>query len=318
MTEIGYTLSSEEIGPNALVQYAERAEEVGFDFVSSSDHYHPWISDQGSAPFVWSVLGGVAAVTDEIDVGVGVTCPIMRLHPAVIAHASATAATMLEDRFFFGVGTGELLNEHVLGDHWPPQSVRLEMLEEAVEIIRTLWEGGQTSHYGDHYTVENARLFVNPDEPPPIIVSAFGEKAAHTAGRIGDGFWCAGPQGDLLSTFEDAGGEGPAYCQLHACYADSEEQAIETAHKLWPNSALPGELASQLPTPRHFEQASQMVSEEDIAEGSIITDPDPDTHIDNIETAIDAGYDHVYVHQIGDDQEALFDLYETDVLPSFE
>jgi coenzyme F420-dependent glucose-6-phosphate dehydrogenase len=318
MTEIGYTLSSEEIGPNELVRDAKRAEEVGFDFASISDHYHPWISEQGSAPFVWSVLGGVAEATEEIDVGIGVNCPIMRIHPAVVAHASATAATMLDGRFFFGVGTGELLNEHVVGEHWPPQSVRLEMLEEAVEIIRKLWDGGQTNHDGEYYTVENARLFVRPDELPPILVSAFGEKAATMAGEIGDGFWCVGPQGDLRSTFEEAGGDGPTYCQLHACYAESEEQAVETVHEIWPQSGLPGELASQLPTPRHFEQATQMVSKDDIREGSVLTEPDPNTHIENIQSAIDAGYDHVYMHQIGDNQEALFELYEEEVLPSFE
>ena len=318
MTDIGYTLSTEEFGPNELVRQAARAEEVGFDFVSSSDHYHPWTSAQGEAPFVWPVLGGVAEATDDIDVGVGVNCPIMRIHPAVVAHAAATAAEMLEGRFFFGVGTGELLNEHVVGEHWPSQPVRLEMLEEAVEVIRKLWEGGQTSHYGEHFTVENARLFTLPDELPPIVVSAFGERAATSAGEIGDAFWCVGPQGDLLDTYEEAGGSDPSYCQLHACYADSEDEAVETAHEVWPNSGLPGELAAELPTTTHFEQASQMVTEADIREGSIITEPSADAHIENIQNAIDAGYSHVYTHQIGDDQEALLDLYENEVLPSFD
>lgn len=318
MTEIGYTLSSEEFGPNALVQQAQRAEEIGFDFASMSDHYHPWLSRQGGAPFAWSALGGVAQATDEIDIGLGVTCPLMRIHPAIIAQAAATTATMLSGRFFLGVGTGELLNEHVLGDHWPPHTVRLEMLEEAIDVIRTLWDGGQTSYSGEHYTVENAQLFVLPNELPPIVVSAFGERAAAAAGRIGDGFWSVGPQGDLLDRFETAGGDGPAYSQLHVCYADSEEEAIETVYDHWTQSALPGELASQLPTPEHFEQAVQMVEKEDIAEGSIITDPDPEAHIESIQSAIDAGYDHVYAHQIGPDQESFFEFYEREVLPSFE
>lgn len=242
----------------------------------------------------------------------------MRIHPAVVAHAAATAGTMLDGRFFFGVGTGELLNEHVVGEHWPSHPVRLDMLEEAVEIIRKLWEGGQTSHYGEHYTVENARLFTLPDEFPPIVVSAFGERAATAAGELGDGFWCVGPQGDLLDTYKNSDGSGPSYCQLHACYAGSEDEAIETVHRVWPNSGLPGELAAELPTTTHFEQATRMVSKDDIRDGSILTEPDADAHIENIQTAVDAGYDHVYMHQIGDDQDALFDLYEEEVLPSFE
>ncbi|MFC6963959.1 TIGR03557 family F420-dependent LLM class oxidoreductase [Halocatena marina] len=315
MTEIGYTLSSEEHGPNALVRQAQRAEAAGFDFASISDHYHPWISQQGHSPFVWSTLGAIAHATDELDIGIGVSCPTMRIHPAIIAQAAATTATMLPDRFFFGVGTGEKLNEHILGDHWPPHSVRLEMLEEAIEIIRTLWEGGQTSYYGEYYTVENARLFTLPEDLPPIIVSAFGDRTAAAAGQMGDGFWAVGPQGDLLDTYEAAGGDGPTYTQLHLCYAETEEEAIQTAHKHWPQSALPGELGSLLPTPTHFEQAVQMVSEEDIANGSIITDPDPEAHLDAIEAAFDAGYDHVYVHQIGPEQASFFQFYEENILP---
>ncbi|WP_254546531.1 TIGR03557 family F420-dependent LLM class oxidoreductase [Halomarina pelagica] len=317
MTEIGYTLSSEEHGPNDLVEHAGRAEEAGFDFLSISDHYHPWVSAQGHSPFVWGTLGGVAHATEEVDVGVGVSAPIMRMHPAIYAQAAATAAAMFEDReFFFGVGTGENLNEHVLGDHWPEHAVRMEMLEEAVEVIRKLWTGEQVSHRGPHYTVENARLFTLPEEPPKICVSAVGERAARTAAEFGDGFWAVGPQ-ETVQTWEEEGGEGPRFCQLSACVAETEEAAVETVHERWPNTALPGELSQILPTTAHFEQATSMVTEEDIAEGSTITGPDVQPHIDSIQGAIDAGYDHVYVHQVGDDQEALFDLYEEEVLPSF-
>ena len=315
MVKLGYTLSSEEHGPMELVELARRAEEVGFDFVSISDHFHPWIGQQGNSPLAWSVLGGVAHATDEIGVGVGVTCPIIRYHPTIVAQASATIAAMLPGRFTFGVGTGEKLNEHVTGERWPEQPVRLEMLEESVAIIRKLWTGENVSHHGKHYDVENAKLYTVPDETPPICVSAYGDRAATAAARIGDGFWSVGPQ-DVIETFENAGGEGPTYCQLSACYAESEDEAVRTAHEHWPNSGLPGELSTELSTPKHFEQAVEMVTEEDVREGSIITDPDPETHVENIETAIDAGYDHVYVHQIGPDQEALFDLYEQDVLPA--
>jgi G6PDH family F420-dependent oxidoreductase len=317
MTDIGYTLSSEEHHPNDLVDRARRAERAGFDFLSISDHFHPWVSAQGEAPFVWSTLGGIAAATDDVDVGVGVSAPIIRFHPANYAHAAATAAAMFEGReFYAGVGTGENLNEHVLGDKWPEHSVRLEMLEEAVEVIRKLWTGETTSHYGKHYTVENARLYTLPDEEPPICVSAYGEQTAAAAAEFGDGFWSVGPQ-EVIDTWEDEGGDGPRFCQLHACVADSEEEAIETTYEQWPNTGLEGELNTELPTPAHFEQAVGMVSKEDIAEGSTITEQDPRAHIDSIQEAIDAGYDHVYTHQIGDDQEAMIEMYEEEVLPSF-
>ncbi|WP_227354350.1 TIGR03557 family F420-dependent LLM class oxidoreductase [Haladaptatus salinisoli] len=317
MTQIGYTLSSEEHHPNDLVQHAARAEEVGFDFASISDHYHPWISQQGHSPFVWSTLGGVAHATDDLPVGIGVNCPIMRYHPAIVAQAAATAAAMFEGDFFLGVGTGERLNEHVVGEHWPEHPIRMEMLEEAIEIIRKLWQGGQQSYYGDHFTVENARLYTLPDEPPEIVVSAYGERAAKAAAELGDGFWSVGPQ-DVVETFDEAGGEGPRYSQMSICYAEDEDEAIDTALENWPNTSLPGELAAQLATPTHFEQASKMVTREDIAEGSVVTDPDPDTHVENLRQFFDAGYDHVYVHQIGPNQEAFFDFYENEVLPEFE
>lgn len=316
MTQVGYTLSSEEHGPNDLVEHAVRAEAVGFDFASISDHYHPWVSQQGHSPFVWSTLGGVANATDDLPVGVGVTCPIMRIHPAIVAQAAATAATMFDGEFFLGVGTGERLNEHVTGEQWPEHAVRLEMLEEAVEIIRKLWDGGQQSYYGDHFTVENARLYTLPEEPPNVVVSAYGERAATAAAELGDGFWSVGPQ-DEVKLFDEAGGEGPRYSQMTVCYAEDEDAAIDTAHEWWPNSALTGELNSQLPTPTHFEQACEMVSRDDIADGSIVTDPDPETHIENLQQFFDTGYDHVYVHQVGPDQESFFDFYEHEVLPEF-
>jgi len=317
MTEIGYTLSSEEHSPTDLVEHARRAEAAGFDFLSISDHFHPWVTAQGESPFVWSTLGGVATATDDVDVGIGVSAPIQRLHPAIYAQAAATVAAMFEDRTFYaGVGTGENLNEHVLGDRWPEHAVRTEMLEEAVDVIRRLWTGREVSHYGEYYTVENARLFTLPEEPPPICVSAYGERAARVAADVGDGFWSVGPQ-EAVETWDAHGGDGPRFCQLQACVAETEAEAVATAYEKWPNSALPGELSTELATPALFEQACGMVSADDIAESSIITDPDPQAHIDSIQSAIDAGYDHVYTMQIGDDQDALIELYETEVLPSF-
>ena len=315
MVELGYTLSSEEHPPNDLVEHAALAEDAGFDFLGISDHFHPWTTTQGESPFVWSTLGGVARATDGIPVGVGVTCPIMRYHPANVAQATATVADMLPGRFALGVGTGELLNEHVLGDHWPEHAVRLEMLAEAVDVIRSLWTGEQVSHHGEHYTVQNARLFTLPDETPPVHVSAYGERAAKTAADVGDGFWCVGPQ-DTVETWAEAGGEGPRYTQLQMCYAETEAEAVETAHEWWPNDALPGELSAQLPTPVHFEQACEMVSEADIAEGSMVTSPEPEDHVESIRDAVDAGYDHVYVHQVGPNQAEFVEFYEDEVFPA--
>ncbi|MEA5410057.1 TIGR03557 family F420-dependent LLM class oxidoreductase [Haloarculaceae archaeon H-GB2-1] len=176
MPELGYALSSEEHGPDDLVDYAVRAESVGFEHALLSDHYHPWVRRQGESPFVWSTLGGIARETESLQVGTGVTCPIKRLHPALVAQASATAASMFDDRFFLGVGTGENLNEHVVGGRWPPHPERLAMLEEAVGIIRDLWTGEERSHHGEYFDVENATLFTVPDETPPLYVAAGGRR----------------------------------------------------------------------------------------------------------------------------------------------
>jgi len=321
MVELGYALSSEEHGPNELVDLAVRAEDAGFDFVSVSDHFHPWISQQGHSPFVWSTLGAIARETDEIDVGVGVTCPLMRIHPAIVAQAVASVTTMFEDsgqQFYFGVGTGENLNEHVLGDQWPSHRVRLEMLDEALEVIRTLWTGEMVSHHGEHYTVRNAKLFTTPAETPPICVSAYGDQTAERAADLGDGFWSVGPQ-DVVETYEQNGGEGPKISQLTVCYAEDEDEAVETAHEWWPNSLLPGQLATELEIPTFFEQACELVEQEDVREAdSLVTDPDPETHVENLREFVDAGYDHVYVHQVGPNQEPFFEFYEDEILPEFE
>ncbi|PCR90615.1 TIGR03557 family F420-dependent LLM class oxidoreductase [Natrinema ejinorense] len=318
MTHLGYTLSSEEHGPTELVDIARRAEAAGFDFLSISDHFHPWVSAQGESPFVWSTLGGIATVTDEIEVGVGVTCPTIRIHPVNVAHAVATVDEMLGDRFTFGVGTGENLNEHVTGERWPEHDVRLEMLDEAMDVMRSLWTGETTSHHGEHYTVENAHLYTAPDEQPTTIGSAFGPQTAQWVAETVDGLWCSGPKSEPVEAYEDAGGDGPKYTQLHGCYADSEAEAIETVLEQWPNGSIPGELGQELPTPAHFEQAAQLVEKADIAEAGTTTKPDPQAHIDSIEGAIDAGYDHVYFHQIGPEQEQAIEFYEEEVLPSFE
>src|ERR671915_55674 len=201
MTTIGYTLASEESGARQLVAEAVRAEEVGFSFAAISDHFHPWVDRQGNSPFVWGVLGAIAQATERVRVGTGVTCPTVRIHPAIVAQAAATCAAMLPGRFWLGIGSGENLNEHIVGEGWPQTEVRQERMEEAVEVIRLLWEGGLKSHHGKHFTVENARLYTLPDEPPPIYVAAFGPKAIEVAARIGDGYVGTAPEPDLLNDF---------------------------------------------------------------------------------------------------------------------
>jgi G6PDH family F420-dependent oxidoreductase len=313
VTTFGFTLSSEEHPPDALVAHARRAEEVGFEFVSISDHYHPWVSAQGHSPFVWAVLGAISQVTDHVGVGIGVSCPIMRVHPAVVAHAAATTSLLLGDRFFLGVGTGEALNEHVVGRRWPPPAIRLEMLEEAVAIIRALFGGETVEHRGTHYEVDNARLFDPPAAPPPIVVSGFGGAAASLAGRIGDGYWGTAPDPDLVHTFEQSGGRGPRYAQLNVCWAASVEDARHTVHEVWPNAGLPGQLSQDLPTWTHFEQATEVVTEDD-ATASVPCGPDlVDSLRGSVQRYVDAGYDHLYFHQIGTDQQGFLDQWDREL-----
>jgi coenzyme F420-dependent glucose-6-phosphate dehydrogenase len=315
MVDFGYALSSEEHGPSDLVRNATAAEEAGFTFALVSDHFHPWIERQPHSPFVWSVLAGIGQATDRLQIGTGVTCPILRIHPAIIAQAAATTAVMLEGRFFLGLGTGENLNEHILGQAWPEWDVRAEMLEEAVTVIRALWTGEITSHRGRHYTVQNAKLFTLPDEPPRIHVAAGGPRMAELAGRIGDGFIGTGPDADLLTTYRQAGGDGPRYGQVTMCWAASEQEARRTAHEWWPNAALKGEVSQELPNPAQFSDLVKIVSEDQVAE-AVSCGPDPEVHLTKIRAYIDAGYDHVYLHQVGPDQAGFLRFAERELLPA--
>jgi coenzyme F420-dependent glucose-6-phosphate dehydrogenase len=314
MIELGYSLSSEEHSPGELVRQAVAAEDAGFSFALVSDHYHPWTDRQGESPFVWSVIGAVAQATERLRLGTGVTCPTMRIHPAVIAQAAATSELLMPGRFFLGVGTGENLNEHVLGGRWPGYEERAEMLEEAVSVMRALWEGGLVSHRGRHYHVDRARLYSVPDEPPAVAVAAAGEKAAELAGRIGDALIATAPDPQLVEQFEKAGGsEKPKYGQLTVCWAETEHEAVETAREWWPNAALPGDLGQELPLPRHFEQATSTVAPEEVAD-AVVCGPDPDRHREAIAEFEQAGFDHVYIHQVGPDQDGFLNFYEREIL----
>jgi G6PDH family F420-dependent oxidoreductase len=313
MAEIGLFLSSEEHGPKELVDQAKRGAEVGFSSVLISDHFHPWTDRQGESPFVWSVIGGIAATT-ELKVTTGVTCPLMRIHPAIVAQAAATSQLLLDGRFVLGVGTGEVLNEHILGDHWPPVATRFEMLEEAVSLLRKMWEGKRTTHHGRHYTVENARLYSCPDEPPPIVVSAFGPLAVEMAARIGDGLVTVQPQGDVVARYRDHGGSGPTIVALKVCWDTDEARARRLAHELWPIEGLPGQLCQELPMPAHFEQAAALVTPDMVAE-RVACGPDPERHVQAIADCLDAGFDEVYISQIGPDQGGFLQFYKREIEP---
>ena len=314
---IGYFLSCEEFGPAELLEQARLAQDAGLDRLWISDHYHPWNDQQGESPFVWSVIGALATATPGMHVTTAVTCPTLRIHPAIIAQAAATSSVLLDGRFALGVGSGEALNEHILGDAWPEASVRQDMLEESVEVMRGLWEGGQFSHYGEHYAVENARIYTLPDSPPPVIVSGFGPKAIDLAARIGDGFCTVGPDADAVKRFRRNGG-GDALVQggTKVCFGPDEAEAVKTVHRLWPNEGLPGELAQILPQPAHFEQASELVTEEMIAE-SVACGPDVDRIAEEMQAFADAGFDELYLAQIGDRQAEFFDMLKTELLPRF-
>jgi G6PDH family F420-dependent oxidoreductase len=312
--KLGYVLSCEENGPAELIERARAAEQAGFEGLWISDHYHPWLEEQGQCPFVWSMIGALSQVC-SLPITTAVTCPIMRIHPAIIAQAAATSAVLTGGKFTLGVGTGEALNEHILGGPWPPAGVRLAMLEEAVEVMRKLWQGGFVTHHGEHYVVEQARIYTLPAEPPKVYVSALGPKAVKLAARIADGYIGIAPQRDLVQRFRDGGGGSkPAQAAFFACYARTEDEALRIAHQKWRNMALPGELATVLPSPRHFEQASELVTPQ-MLKDRFVLGPDPDRHLAMIEKYEQAGYDEVYVGNVGPHYRQLCDLYANDVLP---
>jgi G6PDH family F420-dependent oxidoreductase len=251
-----------------------------------------------------------------LRVTTAVTCPTVRIHPAVIAQAAATSAVMLDGRFQLGLGSGEALNEHILGVRWPEADERLEMLDEAVEVLRLLWQGGVKSHRGTHYRVENARIYDLPDKPPEIIVSGFGPKSVRLAARIGDGYATTMPDADLIELYRDEGGKGPVQAGTKVCFGPDEVEARGTAHRLWPNEELPGELAQVLPTPAHFEQASSLVTEEMIGE-AVPCGPDLDRHVAALEEYAKAGADELFVQQIGPNQDEFFDSWAPEIVPRF-
>ena len=311
--KIGYFLSTEEYSPAQLLVQARAAEAAGFEALWISDHFHPWNNEQGNSAFVWSVIGAISQACD-LPVTTAVTCPTVRTHPAIVAQAAATCGEMLGGRFILGVGSGEALNEHILGDVWPSADVRLEMLEEAVELIRTLWTGDVVSWEGKHYRVDHARIYNLPATPPEIYVSGFGPKATDVAARIGDGFINTAPDGELLDRFKKASGGKPAQAGAKVAFAKDAEEGWKHAHRLWPNAGLPGEMAQILPTPEHFEQASELVTLESTRE-SVVAGNDPEQHLEQIKAYAHAGYDELYVANMGPHFEEMIAFYGQQILP---
>jgi G6PDH family F420-dependent oxidoreductase len=311
---MGYFLSCEEYTAAELVDQAQAAEDAGFEALWISDHFHPWNDEQGESPFVWSVIGAISQVCG-LPVTTAVTCPTVRTHPAIIAQAAATSALMLRGGFTLGVGTGEALNEHILGDPWPSVDTRLEMLEEAVSLIRELWQGDFVTRSGRHYRVDNARIYSLPPVPPEIYVSGFGPKSTDLAARIGDGYISTSPDPDLVRRFKAGSGGRPAQGGVKVAYAPTVDEGVGHAHRLWANSGLPGELAQVLPSPRHFEQVSQLVSEASTRE-SVVAGSDPAPYLELVASYQRAGYDQLYVANMGPNYREMSTFFGREVLPS--
>ncbi|MFF4297712.1 TIGR03557 family F420-dependent LLM class oxidoreductase [Streptomyces vinaceus] len=316
MPEYGFALMGEEHPPRRLVDLAVRAEEAGFDFAMLSDHYQPWTSTQGNASFMWTVLGAIATATERIALGTGVVCPTMRMHPAIVAQAAATAASLLPGRFRLGLGSGGQLNEHIVGRPWPDAGTRLDMLEEAVGLIRRLWDGGLVSHHGRHFDAVDAQLWTLPEQLPPVLVAAGGPRAARLAGRVGNGLIATVPDRALVDAFlaTAAGDAPPRYGWVSFCWDRDPDRALDVAHRHWPIAGLSGDLFQELRLPRHVEAATRHVRREEVGR-VLVTGPDPAPYAARVGEFLDAGFTHVWVHQIGPDQEGFLRFWQREVVP---
>jgi coenzyme F420-dependent glucose-6-phosphate dehydrogenase len=313
--DVGYALICEEHPARDLVDAADRAGQAGFAYLSVSDHFHPWTPLQGESPYAWTVLGAIAERVD-LPLVTAVTAPYRRYHPAIVAQAAATTATLARGGFTLGVGTGEALNEHVVGGDWPDPAVRQEMLEEAVGVIRRLWTGEEVTHRGPHVTVDRARLFSRPETPPPLVVAAGGPDAAVLAGRLGAGFMGTSPSPDLIKAYREAGGDGPVYGQATVCWAEDEETARRTMHERWRHSAFDWSVNAEIPTPEGFETAAEVVRQDDVT-GKKPMGTDVDAYLESLSMYADAGYERVAIHNVGRDQAGFLRFAEVALLPAW-
>lgn len=312
---LGYTLFTEDHDPRNLVDHAQQAEDVGFGFLASSDHFHPWLKDHDNSCFAWSLLGAVAERTNRIELSTMVTTPTFRYHPVIVAQAAATLAVMSDGRFSLGVGAGERLNEHVVGTPWDAVDVRHDKLEEAIELMRTLWQGGYQTYRGEYYTAEDARIFTLPDEPPDVLVAASGPRSAELAGRCGNGMIAIAPDRELVDAYRRAcTGDGLVRGQVVLCYDEDEERALCLAHQKFRFGLLGWKVMSELPNVVQFDAATELSRPEDMA-GLVTCGPDPAVHAAAIREFEEAGFDELSVLAIGPDQEGFFRFWDQQLEP---
>ena len=314
---LGWWLSSEEHDPRALVQHTVIAEQAGLTTAMISDHLQPWVPTQGNSPHVWTTIGAIAQATDAIEVGTGVSAMVGRNSPITIAQAAATAAVLLEGRFFLGVGTGERLNEQPFGDRWPSVSERRQHMCEAIEIVRALLRGDQVDHRGERWTVQSLQLATRPAQPPPIYVASSGKQTAKAAGEVGDGMIAVTPDNELVDGFRGSGGEGkPCLAQVHISLAATVDEARENAWRWWPHGVVPPALLGELSRPKEFEAAAIAIGPQAISE-TVVCTSDSAAIIAAIDEFVGAGFGHVYIHQIGSDQQRLADACAAELLPHY-
>ena len=314
MAEIGYTMMCEQRSPKDLVDDLVRAERAGFDFSVISDHFHPWLEEQGHSGYAWSILGAAAQATERIPLMTYVTCPLVRYHPAIVAQKAATMALLSDGRFSLGLGTGENLSEHVVGRGWPSADVRHEMFVEAIEIIRTLFDGGgYVTYRGEHFDVEDAKLFDKPDEPPPIGVAVSGHSSCEIAGEQGDFVIAVEPKGELIEMFHEAGGKGkPGVGQIPVCWGPDEAECLALAREQFRWAAGGWKVMAELPSPVNFDAYSQFVREEDIAQ-MVPCGPETEGIVEGVKQFVEAGFERVALVQIGDRQEEFCEFFESEL-----
>jgi G6PDH family F420-dependent oxidoreductase len=327
MTEpfaIGYTLMTEQSGPRELVGYAAAAERAGFDFEVSSDHYFPWLAAQGHSPYAWSVLGAVAQVTERVELMSYVTCPIGRYHPAIVAQKAATMALLSEGRFTLGLGAGENLNEHVIGEPWPAIDERHDRLAEAIEIIRRLFDGGLVTHAGRHFRVDSARLWDLPEQPVRIGVAVSGRKSVARFAPLGDDLIAVEPQADLVKGWNDArdgtapGGSSRAIGQLAISWDADRDAAIDRAHEQFRWSGVGWPVNANLPTTEAFTMMTASTTPDEVA-AKIPCGDDVRAVVEAVETYRAAGFTHLALVQIGGEpaqQQSFLEAAESELLPA--
>ncbi|MFH8755820.1 TIGR03557 family F420-dependent LLM class oxidoreductase [Streptomyces atroolivaceus] len=311
--QVGYKLAAEAFGPAELVRQAVLAERAGFDFVEISDHYHPWLDNQGHSPFAWTVLGSIAAKTSRIGLATGVTCPTVRYHPAIIAQAAATLALLSDGRFVLGVGSGERLNEHVVGRGFPDAvSTRHELLREALEIIRLLWSGGYRSYEGKHLRLEDARVFDLPETLPLIAVAASGRASTRIAAELGDGLFATEAKHEIVQHYADVGGTGPRYAEVPMAWAPDAHTGAKAALETSRWAVTEWKVMSELPNPVNFDAATSTVREEDILE-KFACGPDPARYLEVAQPFVDAGFDRLVMQNAGPDPDGFIDFYQSEL-----